>query len=121
MLVLMFASSCRSGSGETYRSFDYRPAPDAPLFTFSASSATSRDPIRITVSGRKLSHDDRVHRVSLQKHWMSLHVLPWLEFVERGMYECDVEEIEGELPFCDMYSFRDPKTNEVSEFFIYIG
>lgn len=36
--------------------------------------------------------------MSLQKHWMSLHVSPDFDFIKRGMYECDVEKVEGEFP-----------------------
>jgi hypothetical protein len=89
-------------------------------FRFSSADATSDSPIVISTPGRKLTNKDREHRVSLQKHWLSLHLPEQLRFVSRSLNECGLKR-SGEYPFCDLYVFEDPVSKETFEYYIYTG
>ena len=89
-------------------------------FQFSASDATADSPVVITVPGRALTKEDRKHRVSLQKHWISLHVPEGYQFVSRVRVDCGPRK-DGPIPFCDRYEFQDPATKKRHEFYIYVG
>lgn len=124
--LLAMASLCVVGlafsqsTESKFKSVKYQPAENSPIFVFSSGNATAADPIRIAVAGRKLTNEDRVYRVELQKHWVSLHAPKGHELRMRTMSECGLR-IVGEYPYCDLYSLVDPKTGNALELFIYIG
>ena len=89
-------------------------------FQFSASDASRSSPVVITIPGRKLTNEDRKHRVSLQKHWISLHAPESFELVSRVLIKCGLKN-KGEYPYCDLYEFEDPATKRRTEFYIYVG
>ena len=89
-------------------------------FMFSAGDATSASPIIISIPGRKLTNADRVYRVDLQKHWVSLHAPEQAVFVSRSLKECGLERPE-EFPYCDVYVFKGPGADKRLEFYIYVG
>jgi len=104
-----------------YASFDVTDHADPKVsFSLSAGDATSTSPIVISIPGRKLTNDDRQHRVDLQKHWLSLHVPKTARLILRSLNECGLKR-EGEFPFCDVYVFEEPATKKQLEFYIYIG
>lgn len=89
-------------------------------FSFSAGDATSTSPIVISVPGRKLTNDDRRHRVNLQKHWLSLHVPKDARLVSRALVECGLKR-KDEYAACDRYVFEDPGLKKQLEYYIYVG
>ena len=117
----LLLSSVAAAAEPKYAGFDVTDHDDPKVaFNFSAGDATSTSPIVITVPGRKLTDDDRKHRVDLQKHWISLHKPEGSVLVSRTLNECGLER-KGEYPFCDVYTFEDSKTKKRYEFYIYVG
>lgn len=104
-----------------FKSFEVSSQSDEGLkFHFSGGDASSESPIIITVVGRPLTESDRKHRVSLQKHWISVNVPSEFKFISRSLVFCSYKR-EGEFSGCDLYVFKNPKTNESFEFFFYLG
>ena len=104
-----------------YTGFDVTNHDDPKVsFTFSPGDATSTSPIVITIPGRKLTNADRIYRVDLQKHWLSLHVPKGARLVSRTLNECGLKRV-GEYPFCDLYVFEDPVSKRRLEYYIYVG
>jgi hypothetical protein len=120
LLVLVAGPILAQSTGGSFESIQFQPTKISPTFTFSNGRATSDDPIRITVPGRNLTESDRVFRTSLQKYWLSQNVPKGLEVRMRTMNECNLK-MSGEYPYCDLYSFVDPKTGKLFEYYIYIG
>ena len=88
-------------------------------FIFSAADASSSSPVIISVPGRALTKKDRVHRVDLQKHWLSIHVPKNLTFRIRTLVECEYTR-EGEFSGADHYVFEDDSGHEFHYYF-YVG
>ncbi len=104
-----------------YAGFDVTDHDDPKVsFSFSAADASSTSPIVISIPGRKLTNDDRQHRVDLQKHWLSLHVPKGARLISRSLNECGLMT-KGEYPYCDLYVFEDPVTGKQFEYYIYVG
>jgi len=104
-----------------YTGFDVTNHDDPKVsFSFSSGDATSTSPIVITTPGRKLTNADRVYRVDLQKHWLSLHVPKSARLISRTLNECGLKRV-GEYPVCDVYVFEDPVTKKQLEYYIYVG
>jgi hypothetical protein len=120
VLALLLVSV--AGAAEPkYPGFDVSDHDDPKVaFSFSAGDATSTSPIVITVPGRKLTNEDRKHRVDLQKHWISLHKPEGTVLVSRTLNRCGLKR-DGEYPFCDVYTFEDANTKKRHEFYIYVG
>ncbi len=104
-----------------YAGFEVNNQTDPKVsFSFSAGDATSKSPIVISSPGRKLTNDDRQHRVNLQKHWLSLHVPKGARLISRSLNECSLKR-KGEYSFCDLYVFEYPATKKQLEYYIYVG
>jgi hypothetical protein len=120
-VVLTAGSTLRAEEAHKYAAFDVTSHDDPKVaFHFSAADATSSDPVVISISGRKLTNEDRVHRVSLQKHWLSVNVPSTLKPVSRCLAKCGLKR-EGEFAACDRYTFVDPATQKQFEYYIYVG
>jgi hypothetical protein len=121
-IILAWLSTSGVGAAEPkYAGFDVTDHDNPKVsFTFSSGDATSTSPIVITIPGRKLMNADRVHRVDLQKHWLSIHVPKGARFVGRTLSECGLKR-EGEFPACDRYVFEDSATKKEMVFYIYAG
>lgn len=105
-----------------FRSFEVAEseANASPIFMFSEAYATSRSPVVITVNGRTLTPADKVHRVGLQKYWLSVNVPSGYQFQSRALVECALKR-SGEAPYCDRYVFIDPETQRQNAYYIYVG
>jgi hypothetical protein len=104
-----------------YAGFDVTDHEDPKMsFVFSSGDATSASPIVISAPGRRLTDADRVHRVDLQKHWLSLHVPKGARLLSRALVECGLTRKE-EFAACDRYVFEDPASKLPLEFYIYVG
>src|SRR5262249_37139873 len=72
-----------------YAGFDVTDPVDPKVtFSFCAVDATSTSPLVLTIPGRKLTNDDRKHRVDLQKYWVSQHKPEGSLLVSRTLNEC---------------------------------
>ena len=121
LAISIAIAGCALGAEPKYAGFDVTSHDDPKVtFNFSASDASRDSPVVITIPGRKLTSADRTHRVSLQKHWLSLHVPDSYELVSRVLIECGLKN-KGEYPFCDLYEFDDPVTKKRHEYWIYVG
>src|SRR6266702_408530 len=89
-------------------------------FHFSAADATSSSPVIITVPGRELTIDDGTHRISLQRHWVALHVPKESSLVGMGSARCGIKR-DGEFPGCDVMFVELPGTKKEVEYYFYDG
>jgi hypothetical protein len=89
-------------------------------FIFSASDATSADPVIISVAGRPLQVKDGEHRVSLQKYWVSQQFTNDYRVVDRYSAECELKRPK-EINGCDVYVVEDQVTKQQVTFYIYMG
>jgi hypothetical protein len=103
-----------------FRAFEVslHDAPDV-RFSFSAADASSTSPVIISVPGRTLKREDRTHRVSLQKHWLSLNIPKDLSFRTRTLVPCRYRR-DGEFSAADRYVFEDAAGQQF-EYFFYVG
>ena len=121
LLISVVIAGSSLGAEPKFKGFDVTSHDEPKVtFNFSASDATRDSPVVITIPGRKLTNADRKHRVSLQKHWLSLHVPESYDLVSRVLVECGLKN-KGEYPFCDLYEFEDPSTKKRYEYWIYVG
>jgi hypothetical protein len=89
-------------------------------FVFSASNATSANPVVISVAGRDLKVEDGEHRVSLQKYWVSQQFTNEYHVVQRFSAECELKRPD-EISGCDVYVVEDDVTKKQFTFYIYMG
>jgi hypothetical protein len=89
-------------------------------FVFSASHATSADPVVISVAGRDLKVEDGEHRVSLQKYWVSQQFKNDYHVVQRYSAECTLKR-PNEFSGCDVYVVEDDVSKKQFTFYIYMG
>ena len=89
-------------------------------FVFSASDATSTDPVVISVAGRDFKVEDGEHRVSLQKYWVSQQFKNDYRVVERYSASCDLKR-PNEISGCDVYVVQDELSKQEFTFFVYMG
>lgn len=89
-------------------------------FRFSDADATSELPVVISIPGRALAEADREHRISLQKHWLSVNVPKNLVLEMRAQVQCAFKR-DGEFSVCDCYTYSDPATGKQVSYYIYIG
>ena len=105
----------------TYPSIEARSQEDPSAhFIFSASDATSSDPVIISAVGRELTNEDGEHRVSLQKYWVSQQFTNDYRVVDRYSAECELTR-PNEISGCDVYVVEDLVTEQQVTFFIYMG
>jgi hypothetical protein len=114
-------SSISNSDASQYPSIEAGSQEEPSLrFVFSASDATSSDPVVISAVGRALTIEDGEHRVSLQKYWVSQQFTNDYRVVDRYSAECDLKR-PNEISGCDVYVVEDLVTRQEVTFFIYMG
>lgn len=81
----------------------------AERFIYSGAAASQADPIVISVEGRPLTVQDRMYRVDLQKHWLTVNIPEHFALVDRSLTLCNPEP-ERAAGRCDRYEFADVDT-----------
>ena len=122
-LILIFSTWIFAQDGHVvFKSMELkgRASPDSPVFMLSEAAATSASPVIVSIPGRKLESADRVNRVNLQKDWLAANVPADYKLQIRVLAGCHLVRF-GEYPYCDVYTFVDPKDNSRHDYYIYIG
>ena len=111
LLAVLLAQAAVAADAVKFQGFEVKlDAYPGVTFRFSDANASSSSPVVISIPGRGLTNEDRVHRTTLQKLWLSHNVPGHLTFRARFLSECDLKR-QGEYPYCDLYLYEEAFQN----------
>jgi hypothetical protein len=121
LLAVLLAQAAVAADAAKFQGFEVKlDAYPGVTFRFSDANASSSSPVVISIPGRGLTNEDRVHRTTLQKLWLSHNVPGHLTFRARFLSECDLKR-QGEYPYCDLYLYEEAATGQQISYYIYVG
>jgi hypothetical protein len=118
--AMLLALSTHAHSAQIFPAIEITPnGKSEPLFQFSASAASSKDPVVISVANRELQESDRENRVELQKYWLHRNVPASYKLAARSLIKCPPRKPK-QFGACDEYLFTDG-TGAEHAYYFYVG